>query len=389
MLTRFFQGHRRRTDPRPGGPSLIRMLFPPVVLVVAAVFLAVQILGNHPDTVVLSFAQRINPGRLARETGQNLPMILLLVGLMMGSILLTLHLGLRPLRKISEQAASIGPATISQRLPLNSAPKEVAPLVSAFNAALDRLEAGWRAQREFSANAAHELRTPLATLRAQVENLLEQVESLLKPEDRKDAIEEFDRLSRLIAQLLTLAEADNSEDRGQEPFDLVEVARGVTSELASPIVSSGRGIAFDSAHDHWECRGSAGLVEVALRNLLENAMRHTPAGSEILVSIDGAGQLAVSDDGPGVPPEFRDRIFHRFSKVDARGPGVGLGLSIVSRVMALHGGEARLDARGPGACFVLDFSGRGDPRGAGGRKPLASRPRVRSISPFTTLRLAP
>jgi signal transduction histidine kinase len=309
----------------------------------------VQVLGA--DGAGLPLAERLDLGRMAEELREEAPWFFILVLLMMAGVLASLHLGLRPLQRISARAAGIGPATISQRLPLQDTPREIAPLVVAFNAALDRLEAGWRAQREFSANAAHELRTPLATLRAQVESLLE-------PEDRKDAIEEFDRLSRLIAQLLTLAEADSGETLGDAPFDLVELARALTSEMAGSILASGRSVGFETAHERWSCRGTPGLVEVALRNLLENATRHTPPGCEILVSIDPSGRLIVSDDGVGVPPAFRDRLFERFSKADTQAFGAGLGLSIVARVMALHGGEARLAPSSAGARFVLDFSGR-------------------------------
>jgi len=119
---------------------------------------------------------------------------------MMFGVYLTLHIGLRPLRRMSQLAGDITPANIDARLSVDSAPREIAPLVEAFNAALDRLETGLRAQRDFSANAAHELRTPIATLRAQVESLLE-------PDERQAAMEEFERLGRLIAQLLSLAEA--------------------------------------------------------------------------------------------------------------------------------------------------------------------------------------
>lgn len=360
MLT-FFNRRERKLNSQRRGLSLTWTLFPSVVLVMALVFMAVQVLAILPDAVPLSLEERMDPGNLAREASANLPLILLIVVFMMAGIFVTLRLGLRPLRQMSERAASIGPATISQRLPLGSAPCEIAPLVVAFNTALDRLEAGWRAQREFSANAAHELRTPLATLRAQVESLLE-------PEERKDAIEEFERLGRLIAQLLALAEADTGEKLRKVSFDLVELARGLTTEMAGDVVASGRSIAFECAHEHWVCHGEPDLVEVALRNLLENAMRHTPPGCEIVVSIDQAGRLSVSDDGPGVPPGFHHRLFQRFSKADAHGFGAGLGLSIVSRVMVLHGGEARLDPSPAGARFVLDFSRRGD-----GEPPHAAR----------------
>ena len=347
MLT--LPGRRtRKPDRQQGGFSLTWVLFPSVVLVMVIVFMTVQLLGIIPDATPLSLDERMDLDYLSGEVRANLLLILLIVGLMMAGILLALRLGLRPLRSISERAAGIGPATISQRLPLSSTPREIAPLVVAFNSALDRLEAGWRAQREFSANAAHELRTPLATLRAQVE-------SVLPPEECTQAIEEFDRLGRLIAQLLALAEADNGEELQMMSFDLVALAREVTSEMAGAVLAGGRGIAFETEHLRWECRGAPGLVEVALRNLLENAIRHTPVGSEIVVSVDAQGRLGVADDGPGVPPGFRDQLFRRFSKADAHGFGAGLGLSIVSRVMILHGGEARLDPSPAGARFVLDF----------------------------------
>ena len=349
-MFRSFRGRKLGADSLSGGFSLTWVLFPSVVMVMVMVFMAVQILGIIPDAVPLSLAERLNPDNLVREANANLPLILLIAGLMMAGILIALRLGLRPLRHISELAADIGPATINRRLPLSSTPREIAPLVVAFNTALDRLEAGWRAQREFSANAAHELRTPLATLRAQVE-------SVLSPDERKDAIEEFDRLGRLITQLLALAEADSGEDLGKTGFDLVELARRVASDMAGAVLDSGRGIAFDSALASRACVGMPGLAEVALRNLIENAMRHTAPGCEIIVSIDSSGRLAVSDDGPGIPPEFRDRLFQRFFKADANGLGAGLGLSIVSRIMMSHGGEARLEPSSAGARFILDFSG--------------------------------
>jgi signal transduction histidine kinase len=352
MLNPFNAGTFRPSG-QAGGFSLIWMLFPAIVLVMVVAFLVFQLFGIDPDTSGLSLAERMDLGRLAREAGDIQVFMLPLIVMMMLGVLVTLHLGLRPLRRISERAAGIGPATIGERLSLKSTPSEIAPLVGAFNGALDRLEAGWRAQQEFSANAAHELRTPLATLRAQVE-------SVLAPEERKDAIEEFDRLSRLIAQLLSLAEAESGKEMGKSSFDLVEVARALTSDMASAIVASHHGVAFETVHAHWECHGARDLVAVALRNLLENATRHTPPGCEILVSIDASGKLIVSDDGPGVPPAFQERLFQRFSRADVRSLGAGLGLSIVQRVMALHGGEARLDPTPQGARFVLDFSKRGD-----------------------------
>lgn len=342
-----------RKPQQPGGrnvwASLTWILFFSIVLVMFAVFLAVQFLGILPEAKSHSLAERMDIIRLGNEATDNLPLISLIIGFMMIGIYAALRLGLRPLQRISKLAAEIGPSTISRRLPLESTPREIAPLVVAFNLALDRIESGWRAQREFSANAAHELRTPLATLRAQIENLLEPVE-------REEAMEEFDRLSRLITQLLALAEADRAEDMERSRFNLVDVARRVTLDMAAGIIAGERNISFDAATENWTCDGSPQLVEVAIRNLLENAIRHTWLGSEIIVSVDQGGRVAVVDNGPGLPEEFRGKAFDRFSKASIDSLGAGLGLSIVQRIMNFHGGEARLERSSQGACFVLDFS---------------------------------
>jgi signal transduction histidine kinase len=330
----------------------MRMLAPLVLFAVATTILFGMVNGDGPDERALPLIQRLSPARLWEQTTNSIQEILLLITLMMVGVYLTLHIGLRPLRRLSHLAGNIGPATIDARLPVESAPREVAPLVEAFNAALDRLETGLRAQRDFSANAAHELRTPLATLRAQVESLLE-------PSERGAASEEFERLGRLIAQLLALAEAEGGALGADTRLDLVALSRDVASDMASFVLSSGRTIGFDSAVETVMVDGQAGLVETALRNLLENAVRHTPPGAEILVAVSATGVLRVSDDGPGVAAEFQDRVFERFSRGDPRSSGAGLGLSIVRQIMERHGGVARLTPAARGARFELDFRPQG------------------------------
>jgi signal transduction histidine kinase len=365
---------------KPGGrnvwASLTWILFFSIVLVMFAVFLAVQFLGILPEANSHSLAERMDIVRLGNEATDNLPLISLIVGFMMIGIYAALRLGLRPLQRISKLAAEIGPSTISRRLPLESTPREIAPLVVAFNSALDRIESGWRDQREFSANAAHELRTPLATLRAQIENLLE-------PLEREEAMEEFDRLSRLITQLLALAEADRAEEMERSSFNLVEVARRVTLDMAAGIVAGERNISFDAATKNWTCEGSPQLVEVAIRNLLENAIRHTWLGSEIIVAVDQLGSVAVIDDGPGLPEDFRERAFDRFSKASIDSLGAGLGLSIVQRIMNFHGGEARLEATSQGAHVVLDFAKRKSEESTGQTRNLRSPDRHKGESDST------
>lgn len=333
---------------RRGGPSLMRMLAPLVLFAVATTIVFAMTNGDTADERALSLVQRLAPERLWVQLNSSATEILLLISLMMFGVYLTLHIGLRPLRRMSQLAGDITPANIDARLSVDSAPREIAPLVEAFNAALDRLETGLRAQRDFSANAAHELRTPIATLRAQVESLLE-------PDERQAAMEEFERLGRLIAQLLSLAEAEGDATSATGRFDLVALTRDVTSDIAGFVVASGRNIGFDTALATFVINGQPGLVETALRNLLENAVRYTSPGAEILVAVDAAGVLRVRDDGPGVPLQIRDRVFERFSRGDPRGPGAGLGLSIVSQIMQRHGGVARLAPTDRGACFELDF----------------------------------
>lgn len=344
-MIRAFLGRLSR---RRGGPSLMRMLTPLVLFAVATTILFAMINGDNADERALSFVQRLSPARLWAQLNSSATEILLLISLLMLGVYLTLHIGLRPLRRMSQLAGDITPANIKARLSVESAPREIAPLVEAFNAALDRLETGLRAQRDFSANAAHELRTPIATLRAQVESLLE-------PHERRAAMEEFERLGRLIAQLLSLAEAEGDATSANGRFDLVALSRDVTSDMAAFVVASGRNIGFDAALAMFVINGQPGLIETALRNLLENAVRHTSPGAEILVTVDAAGVLRVRDDGPGVPLQIRDRLFERFSRGDLRGPGAGLGLSIVRQIMERHGGVARLTPTDRGACFELDF----------------------------------
>ncbi|MFT4090684.1 MAG: ATP-binding protein [Asticcacaulis sp.] len=264
------------------------------------------------------------------------------------AIWLTLHFALRPIRRLSERAGTIGPANLHERLPLDNAPSEIVPLVSAFNLTLDRLEAAWASQRAFSANAAHELRTPLGALRAEVE-------SRLPAEDRRAATAEFDRLGRLIEQLLVLAEADQDHLNHNQKFDLVGLTRETATELAPRILSQGHDIGFDSVLSHQKCRGDPILVGIALRNLIENAVKHTPKGTRIDVSVSQTGVISVKDNGPGVPKDFESRLFERFSKADAGSYGAGLGLSIVARIMTLHGGEAGFERLRQGTTIHLKF----------------------------------
>ena len=324
--------------------SLLRVLFVSMVVLAFALLLMMQFVDAGPPESPPTAEERLT---IRYWLGELVPVVVMVVTTT-GSIWLTLQLALRPMRRLSKRAGSIGPDNLNERLPLEAAPAEIVPLVSAFNHSLDRLESAWSAQRAFSANAAHELRTPLAALRAHVE-------SLLPAAERREATAEFDRLGRLIEQLLLLAEADQDHLKRQEPFDLVLLVRDISSDMTPKILGTGREIGFHSALVCRDCRGDSILAGIAIRNLIENATRHTPKGAHIAVAIDANGVVVVRDDGPRVPKAFEDRLFQRFAKSNPKCEGAGLGLSIVARIMDLHAGKVWFERPATGAIFHLAF----------------------------------
>jgi signal transduction histidine kinase len=262
----------------------------------------------------------------------------------------TIRTSLRPVRAASENAARIAPGDTGVRLPAAGLPTELAPLVAAVNDALDRLEKGFDTQRRFTADAAHELRTPLAILTAGLESLPAsgEVERL-----RRDA----ERMNRLVAQLLRVARLDAQPmDMGQA-VDLGVVAGGVVAQLAPWAARSGRSVAFEPAEGPVPVRGDADALGDALRNLVENAIVHGPPGDEVTVRVEADGGVSVMDCGAGVSPEHREKIFERFWRSRERrsaGEGAGLGLSIVAEIARAHSGTVVVtDGPKGGACFTL------------------------------------
>jgi len=261
----------------------------------------------------------------------------------------TLRSTLRPLTEVSEQAAAIGPANLDRRLETASLPLEVRPLVEAVNNALERVEHGFREQRRFTADAAHEMRTPIAILRTHLANL---------PAERAGELRsDLDGLERVVAQLLKLAQVDALEVRPGQTADLRSVAQLVAEYLAPKAIKAGKSIAIEGA-DAAAVEGDPDALEVALRNLVENALVHSPAGAEVTIEIAAAPpSIAVLDRGPGIPEEDKAHLFDRFWRKDrAREGGAGLGLSIVSRIASAHRAGVRADDRpGGGSVFRIMF----------------------------------
>lgn len=261
-----------------------------------------------------------------------------------------IHRTMRPVVAASRLAERIGPLRTDLRLPEAGMPREVQPLVHAVNEALDRLGEGLRVQREFTADAAHELRTPLAILRTQID--------MIADHDLARSLgHDVENMSRLVNQLLEMAELETFVIEGDEIADLVAVAAEVAAFLAPIALANDKRVAVAGARGPVRVRGNSDMLGRALRNLVENALVHTPAQTTVEIAVDAAGAITVYDRGPGIPAADREQIFHRFWRRDRRRQGSsGLGLSIVARIAEQHGAQVSVaDRPGGGAAFTLRF----------------------------------
>jgi signal transduction histidine kinase len=263
---------------------------------------------------------------------------------------ITVRRTLTPLRQLSTVATQIGPTNVDLRFPEGDIPREVLPLVRAINSALDRLEAGFHRQREFTANAAHQLRTPLAVLGANIDLIRDKSISTLLREDHET-------MTRLVTQLLLAARLEAGAVDLDQMVDLGELAREIVIFLGPMAVAAGKTIAVDADNVRVLVRGNPSLIRGALENLVENAIAHTPKDTSVLIRVRHGMCVDVADSGPGVPAELRDKIFERFWRGEQSQSGAGLGLSIVRRVMDVLGGTVSVSERpGGGTVFTLKFA---------------------------------
>src|SRR6266705_1068130 len=267
----------------------------------------------------------------------------------LGISMLAVRRALAPLKQVSRVAENIDPATADTRLPTRNVPTELVPLVNAINLALDRLEHGLMRQREFNANAAHQLRTPLAVLSANIEAMPDKITAV-------KLIYDIELMSRIVNQLLVVARLETISHLPNETVDLLTIATDVASNLAPLAVASGKHLEILNGTDPIFVRANAEAVRAALSNLVENALSHTPPDTTVSIRLTPEPTVEVVDCGPGVPSDKRDQIFERFWKGDRNGKGAGLGLAIVKHIMtALQGSVSISDNPGGGAAFTLRF----------------------------------
>lgn len=267
--------------------------------------------------------------------------------LLLGANLVAVLLLLGPLRRAAAEAAAVRPGS-STRLSEEHVPDEARPLIRAVNGALDRLEEALALQRAFSLDVAHELRTPLSILLTEVE--------LLEDAKAADQIrEDLNGLVRLVNQLLEAAEAMESRPGPDDVFDLAETCARLATRFTQVAERQGRELRLTGAEAPLPVEGDGDAVARALRNLVENALRHTAPGTAVEVRLRPPAVVEVADRGPGLPPGERSRLFQRFWRADrGREGGTGLGLAIAQRIAQAQGGAVEAeDNPGGGAVFRL------------------------------------
>lgn len=270
---------------------------------------------------------------------------------------------LSPVERTAARIAAKSPDDL-EPVPYADDPRELQPLLGALNLVLGRLGRALQAERRFTADAAHELRTPLAALRMRIQLMQRQqagTGGAVTRQPLQSLRDDVDHCTTLVENLLTLARLDPDCMHGlaKESVDLhalfARLARLAHGQAAE------RGITLTADAKMQNVRAQPALLESALRNLVDNATRYSPAGSRIQVTARAFGpgvRISVMDDGPGVPPADRARLTERFFRVLGSGEsGSGLGLSIVARIAALHGAKLHFDAGldGRGLGVLLDF----------------------------------
>ncbi len=325
--------------------------------------------GNEAPMALVQVAETLEKrAQLANEIikGVILPQFIILP-IVLALVWFALARGLSPLAELQERIRARGSDDLSPIAP-NQVPEEISPLVNSLNDMLARLSSSIDMQKRFIADAAHQMRTPLAGMRMQSELALRQTDS----EEIRRSLEQLAKSSeaatRLVNQLLALARAENQPQAGTslQPLELSELARGTVQDWVSASFAARIDLGYEAPAEPVEIVGNPTMLRELLSNLIDNALRYTPSGGSVTVRVrsdETRGILEVEDTGPGIAPAERSRVFERFYRIlGNKAEGSGLGLAIVREIAQQHGVDVEIYANPralqpklPGALFRLSF----------------------------------
>jgi two-component system sensor histidine kinase TctE len=280
-----------------------------------------------------------------------LPLALLMV-------FLGLSKGIAPLDELRDKIRGREPEDLSP-IDANEAPEEVRPFIHSINDLMSRLESSLRAQQRFVADAAHQMRTPLAGLKTQAEVALRQRDAANVEHAMRQIAAGADRASRLVNQLLALARADRDTPPAMEPLDLDWLACDTAREWVAKAMDRRIDLGYEGTQGPCMIHGNASLLRELLNNLIDNAIRYTEPGGQVTVRLAAgdAVTVEVEDNGSGIAPADRELVFERFYRVLGTGAdGSGLGLSIVREIAGLHRASVRIDANPRGRGTLVRMS---------------------------------
>lgn len=309
-----------------------------------------RIYALRTDTQVVQVAQQTEArGRMAGQLALRavLPVALLAPVLML-IVWWVVGRAIGPIERVRRQVAARRPDDLAP-LPTAGLPAEVRPLVGEMNGLLTRLSAAWDALTHFTADAAHELRSPLAALRLQAQSLQRAPDDATRAIATERLLAGIDRATRLVEQLLALARQEGAGEGAElVSLDLTALARNALADAEPEAARHAIALTLDAPTAHVVLRADEAALAVLLRNLLGNALRHTPPGGQVRVGVREEASvidLTVEDSGPGIAPDERARVLDRFYRVPGTpGHGSGLGLAIVRAIAERHGAALTLDA---------------------------------------------
>ncbi|MGD9833532.1 MAG: ATP-binding protein, partial [Piscinibacter sp.] len=316
--------------------------------------------AESPQTMLVQVARsRASREQLARSilVDTALPLSVL-IALMSMIVWAGIRAGLAPLARMRALVEGRAPNDLAP-LELQSAPREVHALAKAVNTLLAAVHESVSVQRRFISDAAHQLRTPLAGLKSQTELALNETTDPALRARLQRVHESATRSAHLVNQLLTLARAEpeSAAAQGRARVELLKLAGEVTAEWVPKARQSGIDLGFeDGDGSPVLVSGNALLLREAIANLIDNAIRYAGRSASVTVRVRTLGpdaQIEVEDDGPGIAPADRERVFERFARATMQGDGCGLGLPIVREIAQRHGGQVSLEGAAPKGLRVL------------------------------------